>query len=157
MTKRSEFATYINTTPSTTATYKLLGEGILDSSINYNPQTSEKVYIHQDSGTTDIESYKPTMPVEAEHIESDDALEYLDGLRKARAVLDAAQTDVVNVWLYETPTAGAYPAEKQAVSIQFDTYGGAGGEIAKMSFTILYRGDPTAGTFNPTTGTFTAS
>lgn len=153
--KRSEFQTFINTVPGGTADYALLGEGILDASINYNPQTSEDTYIHQDGGTTEIESYRPTMPFDAKMIESDDALAFLDGLRKSRAVLDAAHTDIVNVWLYETPVGSEYPAEKQDVSIQFDTFGGPGGETGRIAGTINYRGDPVAGTFNPTTGAFT--
>lgn len=155
--KRSQFATYINTGTKLAPVWALLGEGIVSGAINYNPQTAQETYIHQDSGTTDIESYAPTMPIDATLISDDDALAYLDGLRKSRAVLSAAVTEIVNVWLYETPTAGAYPAERQQVAVQFDTFGGDGGAKSQMSFTINYQGDPAAGTFNPTTSTFTAS
>ena len=155
--KRSEFATYINTGTIATPVWDLLGDGITAASINYNPQTSEETYIHEDTGTTQVESYKPTMPIEAICKDGDDAWEYLDTMRKARAVLDDAVTEIVNVWLYETPTAGAYPAEKQGVSIQFDEFGGDGGASNKMSFTINYQGDPVVGTFNPTTLAWVAS
>jgi len=155
--KRSQFATYINTGTPLAPVWALLGEGIVSGAINYNPQTSQETYIHQDSGTTDVESYTPTMPIDATLITDDDALAYLDGLRQARAVLSAAVTEIVNVWLYETPTAGAYPAERQQVSIQFDTFGGDGGAKSQMSFTINYQGDPVAGTFDPSTSTFTPS
>jgi hypothetical protein len=155
--KRSEFATYLNIGTIAVPDWALLGDGITAASINYNPQTSEETYIHQDTGTTEIESYKPTMPIEATCKDGDDAWEYLDTMRKARAVLDDAVTEIVNVWLYETPTTGAYPAEKQGVSIQFDEFGGDGGASNKMSFTINYQGDPVVGTFNPTTLAWTAS
>lgn len=155
--KRSQFATYLNTVPAGPAAYELIGDGITTAAINYNPQTTEEVYIHQDSGSTSLESYKPNMPIEAEAKKGDAAFDFVDGLRKSRAVLSAAETDIVNVWLYETPTAGAYPAEKQNVSISIDNFGGEGGKAAKVSYTISFLGNPVAGTFNPTTKAFVAS
>lgn len=156
--KRSSFKTFINTTPSSqTPTWSLLGDGVSSAEIQYNPQTMEETFIHNDSGTTVIESYRPAMPIEAVCVNGEAVFEFVDGLRKARAVLDAAVTDVVNVWLYETATQGAYPAEKQSVSIAINSFGGVGGETNKISFTLNYAGDPTSGTFNPTSSTFTAA
>ncbi len=155
--KRSQFKTFLNTGTTQAPTWSLLGDGITSGSISYNPQTAEEIYIHQDSGTTEVESYKPNMPVEATVIKGDAAFDFIDNLRRTRAVLTAAHAEIVNVWLYEPPTAGAYPAEKQAVSIQIDEFGGDGGAAAKIKYTINYLGDPVAGTFNPETSTFTAS
>ncbi|RJQ42813.1 MAG: hypothetical protein C4545_04040 [Anaerolineaceae bacterium] len=153
--KRSEFKTFLNISATGTADYALLGDGVTSASINYNPQTTEETYIHQDSGVTEVESYRPTMPVEATAIAGDEVFDYVDGIRQNRAVLDAAKTDIVNVWLYETPTLNEYPAEKQNVSIQIDEFGGEGGASAKINFTINFIGDPVKGTFNPTTREFT--
>ena len=153
--KRSLFKTFVNVGTSETPDYALLGEGITTGEIQYNPQTAEETYIHEDSGTTEIESYRPTMPVEASCIAGDDVFDYIDGLRQARAVLDAAKTDIVNVLLYEDEGLSGYPAEKQNVSIQVDSFGGAGGETNKINFTINYIGDPVAGEFDPDTATFT--
>lgn len=153
--KRSEFLTYINTTPSSTATYYLLGVGVIEGVINMNPKTSEETYIHEDSATIAVESYAPTMPLEITANNGDEVFEYLDGLRKARAVLGDAETDIVNVWNYETGGPTAAPAEQQNVSIQVDSFGGPGGESVKLSVTINYQGDPTTGTFNTSTKVFT--
>lgn len=153
--KRSQFKAFLNITPSSTASYKLVGEGITTGVINYNPQILEETYIHQDSGITEVESYRPTLPIEATCKKGDDVFDFVDGLRQARAVLDDAKTDVVLVYLYETPTGGEYPAEKQSVSIQIDSFGGEGGASAKINYTINFIGDPVLGTFNPTTLAFT--
>lgn len=153
--KRSQIKTFLNTTPDSTDTYVLIGDGITTGTINYNPQTLEETYIHEDSGTTEIESYRPTMPVEATAAKGDDAFDYIDALRKARAVLADAKTDIVNVWLYETEVTGEWPAEQQEVSIQIDSFGGDGGASAKINYTINFIGDPVSGMFNPTTGVFT--
>lgn len=155
--KRSEFKTFLNTGTLAAPVWSLIGDGVTTAAIQYNPQTSEETYIHEDSGSTIVEAYKPNMPIEASAINGDAVFEYIDNLRKTRAVLSAAETEIVNVWLYETPTTGTYPAEKQAVSIQIDEFGGDGGVAAKINYTINFLGDPVAGTFNPTTLAFTAS
>lgn len=84
--------------------------------------------------------------------------EFVNGLRRSRAVLDDACTSIVNVDLYDPVTGsdGSYVAEKQDVSIQIDSYGGAGGESLKIEYTINYRGDPVKGTFAVATKAFTA-
>lgn len=153
--KRSEFATFLNVAPTSTASYKLIGDGVKSSKVNYNPKTTEETYIHQDSATISIDSYAPVMPIEAAAKKGDDVFEFVDALRKARAVLADAETDVVNVWLYETATLGEYPAEKQSVSVQIDDFGGDGGAGASINYTVNYMGDAVLGTFNPTTKVFT--
>jgi hypothetical protein len=143
--------------PTSTAAYSLLGIGVTSGKIDYGAETSDETYINEDSGTTEVEGYKPKMDVEQTAINGDATFEFIDSLRKARAILDDAHTDIVNVWLYETATAGAYPAEKQNVSIEISDFGGDGGKAAKINYVIHYTGDPVQGTFNPTTLAFTAS
>ncbi len=155
--KRSEVATFLNTGTLVTPVWSRIGEGVTTAAIQYNPQTTEETYIHEDSGSTIIESYKPNMPIEATAINTDVVFEFVDALRKSRAVLSAAETEIVNVWLYETPTTGTYPAERQSVAIQIDDFGGDGGTAAKINYTINFLGDPVAGTFNPTTLAFVAT
>lgn len=159
--KRSQFATFLNTTPASTATYALIGDGVTNSEISYNPQTEEVIYIHQDSGTTEITAYKPSMAIEATAINGDSVFEFVDGLRKNRAVLDASKTDVINVWLYEDPSGVdpnvVYPAEKQGVYVAVESFGGEGGQSAKINYTLYYAGDPIIGTFNPVSNAWAAS
>ena len=152
---RNLFATYINTTPDSTATYALLGIGIVGASIQYNPETIQETYIHQTSGSTEVESYRPTFPLEITMHTDDDAIDYLETLRKARATLADAKTDIVNVWLFEDESLyDGYPAELQDVSIQVEEFGGEGGKSVKGAFTVNYIGDPTAGYFDPDTKTW---
>ena len=152
---RSQLLTYIDTTPASTETWVLLGVGVINGTINMNPNVSTETYIHEDTATISVNSYAPTMPIEITANNDNAAFEYLDGLRKARAVLGDCETEIVNVWNYETGGPTAAPAEKQAVSIQVDSFGGDGGQAVKLSVTINYQGDPTTGTFNTTTPAFT--
>lgn len=155
--KRSQVQTFLNTTPSTTATYNVIGEGVVSGKISYNPKVSDVVYVDDDSATITVDRYGPNMPVEMTCYTGDAVFEYIDGLRIARAVLDACETDVVNVWMYEAGGPTAYPAEKQAVSVQIDDFGGEGGVAVKLNFTLNYQGDPVPGTFNASTKAFTPS
>jgi len=154
--KRSEFQTFMDIDPGY-EDWALIGEGVTAGEIAYNPEISEETYIHEDSGNAEIEGYSPNMAIEATAINGDEVFEFIDELRKGRAILDDAHTQIVNVWMYETDTAGAYPAELQDVAISIDTWGGEGGASNKINYTIHYRGDPTTGTFNPTTLTWAAS
>ena len=151
--KRSEFASFLYC--GSTAGYNLIGDGVTSAEVGYNPATEETVYIHQDSGTTEVTSYNPSMAIEATAIEGDGVFEYVDGLRKDRSLLDSAKTHVVNVWLYESDTSGEYPAEKQDCYIAIESFGGEGGQAAKINYTIYYAGNPASGTFEPTNKTWT--
>jgi hypothetical protein len=146
---------FLDTTPDTTATWSLIGDGVKSFKINYNPKTTEEHYVHEATGTTSVDSYAPTVPVEQTAKKGDEAFDFIDDLRKTRATLTDAETELVSVWLYETPTAGAYPAEKQPVSIQIDDLTVEGGVPVKINYTVNYVGDSVQGTFNPTTKTFT--
>lgn len=154
--KRSKLAIFLDTSGGEeTAEWALIGNGVTEQTIAYNPTTSDKVYIHQDSGTVDVESYKPNIPTPMTAIKGDPVFDYVDGLRKTRAIGADARTKICIVYLYETETTGAYPAEQNDCSIQIDDFGGAGGESATINFTINLIGDAVVGTFNPTTKSFT--
>lgn len=153
--KRSQLMTFMNTTPSAAATYSLIGDGVTGGSISYNPQVEEETYIHQDSATVTVESYSPKLSLEASAVAGDAVFDFIDALRVARAVLTDAQTDIVNVWAYESGGPTAYPAEKQNVSIQVDEFGGEGGASVKINYTVNFIGDPIPGTFNASTKAFT--
>jgi hypothetical protein len=157
--KRSQIALFMNTTPSATAaSYDRVGDGVTTATMNYNPNTVTEQYIHQDSANTFVESYAPTFPLEQTCVAGDDVFDFIDGLRQGVAVLDAAETDVVEVRLYETPdTAGtSYPATKWNVSVSIDTFGGDGGTSGRINYTLNTIGDPVQGDFNTSTLAFTA-
>lgn len=158
--KRSLFLLEINTTPKeTNATYALVGDGVTELTVNYNPQTSTEQYIHQDSATTEMTGYQPNAPVTAQVVKDDPAFQYVNSLRKKKAIGSDAHTDVVMIDKYDIDAAaspeGPFPAERQPVSIQIDTYGGPASDPLSISYTINWRGDSVTGTFDPKTKTFT--
>lgn len=153
--KRSLLATFLNTGTSEEPVWSLIGDGVTEQTISYNPQKNDETYINQNSGVTDVESYKPTISNPMTAMKGDEVFEYVDALRIKRAVLDESVTEILIVYLYKTAAEGAYPAERNRCGIQIDDFGGAGGESAKLNFTVNLQGDATHGTFNPSTKAFT--
>lgn len=155
--KRSAFLLFLNTKPKgTTADYALVGDGVTELSISYNPQTNTEQYIHQDTANTELTGYQPNAPVTSQAVKGDPAFEFVNEMRKTLPIGSDAHTDVVMVDVFETATAGAYPAQKQPVSIQIDSYGGAASDPLSIGYTINWRGSGETGTFNPETKAFTA-
>jgi len=148
--KRSQVKTFLNTGTPAAPTWVLIGDGVVNAKINYNPKILTETYISEESANISVESYSPTIPIEMTALNSDAAFEYIDALRIARSVMGDIETEIVNVWLYEDSALGYYPAEKQKISIQADDFGGEGGTAIKMNYTINFIDDPVAGTFNPT-------
>jgi hypothetical protein len=155
--KRSEFALFLDTTPAATnPTWSRVGTGFTTGTLNYNPEVTTETYIHEDTATTTLERYAPNMPLEGQCINTDAIFEFIDDLRRDRAVGSAAETDALLVYLYETPTStDKYPAEKQPVTIQIDSFGGDGGVTNRINFTISFRGAATTGVYDVSANSFT--
>lgn len=153
--ERRSMLTYINITPNgNTKSWKLLGAGITEGSVDYGAQVEGETYIHEKTSSQEIVRYEPTMSLTAQMIADDEALVYLDDLRMHRAVLGEAATEIVNYYGYMDDRD--YDAELQPVSASFDSSGGTGGEGLDFSFTLTYKGDNTLGKFDLEDKEFTA-
>lgn len=157
--KRSAFVTFMNTTPSAEAAdYAMIGDGVTELTVNYNPQSKTEQFINQDSADTSITGYQPSVPVTMQAKKGDKVFEFVNGLRKARAIGEEAETDIVNVDAFEAKAEdGGYPAEKQRVSVQIDSFAGPATDPLSISFTLNYKGDAEQGTFNTSTKTFASA
>ncbi len=154
--KRSAFLLFINTTPSEgSPKYALVGEGVTELSVAYNPQTTTEQFIHEDVATTEVTGYQPNAPVTAQVVKGDEAFGFINGLRKKLPLLADAYTDIVMLDVFEEEAEGKYPAVKQPVTIQIDSYGGAASDPLSIGYTINWRGQGTDGKFDPSTKEFT--
>ena len=148
--KRSLFKSFLNTNTVLSPTWSLISAGVPSGTVNMNPNILTETYIGDDNATITVESYAPTFPIEATAVNGDAVWEWVEANRVARAVLSDVETEMVNVWLYETPALGIYYAEKVNVSVQVDSFGGDAGTAAKLGYTINHISDPVAGGFDPT-------
>ena len=161
--KRSLIAHYLNSSPESTATWELMGEGISSLTMNYNPQSTTEQYVHEDTATTLLDSYQPNLPVDQIVYPGDGLFDFIDAIRQAGpsivtgAVAGTSVTQLVEVRLYETPATDGvtYPATRWNVQIQIDSLGGDGGAKGRIGYTLNVQGDPTDGDFNTSTLAFT--
>jgi hypothetical protein len=155
--KRKSMAVFMNTEPTEeTAEYNIVGINIPDLSISYNPKTETQQDITEDTGATEVVGYEPNAPVTQQATKDDAVFEFINDLRRKRAILSDADTDVVIVDIYDevTEDTGIYKAQKQNVGIQIDSYGGSSAEPLSIGYTINFKGDPVDGEFTLTSKTF---
>lgn len=161
--KRPLIAHFLDTSKSATyesATWARIGVNVTDMSIDYGAQTETEQDIVSSSATTDVTGYQPTSAVSQQCTKGDGIFEFITELRRSRAVLGDCHTWMLNVDLWDSTgseSSMTYAAEVQEVSIQVDTYGGAGGETPVQDFTINFIGDPVKGTVTISGGTPTFS
>lgn len=155
--KRKSMAVFMNTKPSEeTPEYNIVGINIPDLSISYNPQTETEQDITQDTGATEVIGYEPNAPVTQQATKGDAVFEFVNEIRRKRAVLSEADTDIVIVDIYDEigEDSGVYKAQKQKVGIQIDEYGGASTEPLRIGYTLNFKGDPVDGKFTLASKTF---
>ena len=153
--KRSLFATFINTTPGqTTETWARMGKGITSQKISYNPNVTTEQYIDEDNAYSSVDSYAPALDGTQTCYKGEPVFEYIDRLRKNRAVGGDLETQVLFVYLYDG-TADSYKAEKNNCVIQLGEYGGDGGGNVQMTYTVGLNGDPEVGTAKIASGNVT--
>lgn len=151
---RSQFLTYLNTTPSATnKTWSILGVGITEYGIDYNPQVDTEKWIIEDNARNDHSSNQKQSSVTQKCYKGDPVFEFVnagrDQLNYKTQVLD------IDRW---NGTGTTYPAKMNDVIITITSYMG---ENAEIEYDMYYDGDSVEGTvtFDATTGvpTFTPS
>jgi hypothetical protein len=152
--KRSELRHFLNTGTISVPIWSLINKGVPSAEIAMNPKKTTETYIGDDNASVVLEGYAPEISMDAILIKGNAASDYIEALRVARSVLENAETELVNVYQYETPELTYYPAEKQDVSIPINSIGGTGGESTRLGFSLDYIGDPMLGGFSPTAFAF---
>lgn len=148
--KRSQFVTYLNTTPSaSSATWNILGVGITDYGIAFNPQVDTEKWIIEDNARNDHSSNQKQSTVTQRCYKGDPVFEFIntarDQLNFKTQVLD------IDRW---NGTGSSFPAKKNDVIITITNYMG---ENAEIEYDMYYDGDAIEGTvtFSGNTPTFT--
>lgn len=155
---RPKVLTYLNTTPSTTATYGLLGLGVTTGQVSMNANVTTEQYIHQETAYNSIDSYAPNIPITQTAFKGDAVYDFIFDIYYNRKIGSDCETDILNIYLAEDSNS-SYKAEKQNVAIEISSYGGDAGNPVQIEYTIHYNGSATLGTATITGGvpTFTAN
>lgn len=140
--KRSQFLTFIDTTPSSTATWKVLGVGVDEYKPAYNPQVDTEKWIVEDNARNDHTSNQKQGSVTQKCYKNDPEFAFIaagrDKLNYKTHILD------VDTW---DGTVGSYPAKMSDAIIAVTSYSGE-----EIEYDIYYNGDPTEGTVSITSG-----
>lgn len=136
---RSQFLTYLDTTPaSITPTWKILGVGITDYEISFNPQVDTEKWIIEDNARNDHTSNQKQSSVEQKIYKGDPCFEFayagVDKLNYKTHILD------IDRW---NGTGTTYPAKMSDALL---TITSELGENAVLSYDLYYDGDPIEGT-----------
>ena len=135
--KRSQFITYIDTTPTgNSRTWAVLGVGVNEYAVSYNPQVDTEKWIVEDNARNDHTSNQKQGSVTQKCYKSDPEFEFVaqgrDQLNYKTKVLD------VDTW---SGTQGSYSAKQSDAIITVTSYSGE-----EIEYDIYYDGDPQAGT-----------
>lgn len=137
--KRSQFAHYIDTTPSSTATWVREGVGVEALSMSYNAQVDTYKTILKDEADSVFKNYDIQSSVANKRIYRDDALyTMLDELRRNAQALE---TKLLEIDMGKTKNSG-YEATQYDVLLVMDEFLG---EDATISYNLYYK-NPTQGT-----------
>lgn len=143
---RSQFLTYLDITPTaTTQSWAVLGVGITDYGISYNPQVDTEKWIIEDNARDDHTSNQKQGNVSQKIYKGDPCFEFVE---KGRDVLNYA-THILDIDRYNG-SGGSYPAKMSDGLIAITQFMN---ENAVIEYDLHYEGDPIEGTvtFDETT------
>lgn len=149
--KRSQFVTFLDTTPSSSPTWKKLGIGITDYGIDYNPQVDTEKWIIEDNARTIHESNEKQGSVTQTMYKGDPCFAFAaagrDKLDYKTHILD------IDIW---NGTGSTYPAKMSDGKLVITKWMG---EDAEVEYDLYYDGDPVEGTVTISDGvpTFVAA
>ena len=156
---RDEFLTYLDTTPSAnTETWAILGVGITDYGISYNPQIDSEKWIIEKNARQTHSSNEKQGSVSQQIYKGDPCFEFVaqgrDKLNYKTHILDIDRWNGTG-----SGTSAVYPAKKSDGIIGITQWMN---EDAVIEYDLYYDGDPVVGTvsfdasgvptFTPTSG-----
>lgn len=150
----------INATPKANqATYVVLGKDLEEYNTEFNAEVDKKQNILGETSIK-LKSYEVQSSVEPYYIEpdNDDPLsKFLRDIADNRKVLEEVKTDYLDVHLWEETESdsGIFKAFKEDVYVEITSDGGDTSGV-QIPFNIHHTGIRTVGTYNTSTGAFTA-
>ena len=134
--KTSQYLRFIDTTPSSTPTWKVVGIGVEEASTSFNPNIDRIKWIIEDSARSDHTSNDKQSSITQKAYKNDPCFEFVnlgrDQLNYKTHILE------IDTW---NGTEGNYPAKLSDGLISVTDYSGE-----EISYDLYFDGDPTEGT-----------
>ncbi len=155
VTKRHEFADYLNIQTAETPEFVLMGTGFTTLDENPGAQTSKKKYVNEKASSSSITSYETKFPFESDLIIQQEAVLALYHVGRNHYTGSDAEFQYVRVELWDKVEnkANEFAARLFTVSTEITSISGED-EIA-VAGNLNAVGDPVNGTFNTETKVFT--
>ena len=148
----SQYQRFLDTTPSSAATYKRIGIGVEEGNagIEYNPDIERIKWIIDNSARSNHKSNDKQMSVPQKAYKGDPCFEFVN---KGRDKMNY-KTNLLEVDTWDEVTTGHYKAKLSSATIVVTSYTGE-----EIDYDIYVDGDPTDGTVTISGGvpTFTAT
>ena len=136
---RSQWLTYLDTTPSEgTPNWAVLGVGITEFAIAYNPQVDTEKWIIEDNARNDHTSNQKQGSVSQKIYKGDPCFEFV---HKGCDQLNYT-THILEIDRWNGTTDGKYPAKMTDGLIAVTQ---KGGENAVLEYDLYFNGEPTEG------------
>lgn len=134
--KRSQYQKFLDITPNSTATYKVIGIGISEASVDFGPQVDTEQWIIEDTARNDHSGNQKQLSVTQKCYKNDPEFEFVnsgrDKLNYTSHILE------IDTW---SGSNGSYPAKLSDCLITVTSYSGE-----EIEYTIYFNGDPKEGT-----------
>lgn len=153
--KRHQYADYLNVGTSDAPNFVLMGTGFTTLDEEPGAQTETSKYVNEVTSSTEIVSYESSFPFDADQVIDQEAVDALYQVGRNHYVGEDAEFEYVRVELWNAAEDGGYEARKFTVAAEVATISGENKQV--ISGTLHAIGDPTQGTFDTSTNTFTAA
>ncbi len=158
--KRSLFQVYLKTGMTTgenpTEIWSLVGPGVSSLNITYNPDEESQQYVNEDTATSTVKGYKPTIDLSAYYEGTvasgiytlDSTIAYLHGLKLARKIGTEADSEILLAYLFTATSFSASTGwsgvvtQRQKINIRFGSDGGEASSPLTFDATFAFAGDP---------------
>lgn len=134
--KRSQYMKFLDTTPSSSYTWKVIGIGITEANVEYSPQVDTEKWIIEDTARSDHSSNQKQISVTQKCYKGDPEFAFIeagrDKLNYTSHILEVDMWNVVN---------SNYKAKLSDCLITITSYSGE-----EIEYTIYFNGDPVEGT-----------
>lgn len=147
MIPRMQWASYMNTGTRQAPVWSRIGEGFTELSQTMGAIEYARQFVHEKTERRDVVGYAPKIAYSCDVFSGDPVIARISHVTDAELVGADAQVEIVNVNLYEAPSAGRYPAFKRDWTIIPDTKG-RGLDALTMTGIFAATGDHTAGRFS---------
>lgn len=130
--KDHQYQRFLDITPTSAYTWKIIGIGINEMSTNYNPQVDTEKWIIEENARNDHTSNQKQSSVTQRCYKNDPEFEFVNtGRDKLNYVTHILEVDT---W---SGTSGSYPAKVSDALITVTSYSGS-----EVEYDIYFNGDP---------------